>query len=164
MDVEVLVTQSCPTLCDPMDCSLPGSSVHGIFQIRIWEWVAIPFFRGSSRPRDQTQGLMLCRQILYHLSHEGSPTDGVGKLRPKGMEHLFRAIQPTIDRSEVHSQDLGNILFLVSQPKELGWPKSLSFFPYYLTEKLEWTFGQSNRLSKKKKKKTQHGYLPVSLL
>ena len=119
--------------------------------------VAIPFFRGSSRPRDQTQGLMLCRQILYHLSHEGSPTDGVGKLRPKGMEHLFRAIQPTIDRSEVHSQDLGNILFLVSQPKELGWPKSLSFFPYYLTEKLEWTFGQSNRLSKKKKKKPNMG-------
>ena len=42
------VTQSCPTLCDPMDCSLPGSSVHGIFQARILEWVAISFSRGSS--------------------------------------------------------------------------------------------------------------------
>ena len=41
-------------LCDPMDCSLPGSSVHGIFQARILEWVAISFSR-SSRPRDQTQ-------------------------------------------------------------------------------------------------------------
>ena len=51
----VKVTQSCPTLCDPMDCSLPGSSVHGILQARIMEWVAIPFSRRSSQPRDRTQ-------------------------------------------------------------------------------------------------------------
>ena len=49
------VTQSCPTLCDPMDGSPPGSSVHGILQARILEWVAIPFSRGSSLPRDRTQ-------------------------------------------------------------------------------------------------------------
>ena len=49
------IAQSCPTLCDPVDCSLPGSSVHGILQARILEWVAISFSRGSSRPRDQTQ-------------------------------------------------------------------------------------------------------------
>ena len=42
------VTQSCPTLCDPVDCSPPGSSVHGILQARILEWVAISFSRGSS--------------------------------------------------------------------------------------------------------------------
>ena len=42
------VAQSCPTLCDPMDCSLPGFSVHGIFQVRVLEWVAISFSRGSS--------------------------------------------------------------------------------------------------------------------
>ena len=48
------VTQSCPTLCDPMDCSLPGSAVHGIFQVRILEWVAISFSRVSSQPRDRT--------------------------------------------------------------------------------------------------------------
>ena len=41
-------------LCDPIDCSLPGSSVHGIFQARVLEWVAISFSRGSSRPRDRT--------------------------------------------------------------------------------------------------------------
>ena len=46
------VAQLCLTLWDPMDCSLPGSSVHGIFQARILEWVAIAFSRGSSRPRD----------------------------------------------------------------------------------------------------------------
>ena len=50
----VLVTQMCPTPCDPMDCSPPGSSVHEIFQGRIMEWVAISFSRGSSWPRDQT--------------------------------------------------------------------------------------------------------------
>ena len=49
------VAQSCPTLWDPVDCSPPGSSVHGIFQARELEWVAISFSRGSSRPRDQTQ-------------------------------------------------------------------------------------------------------------
>ena len=49
------VTQSCPALCDPMDCGLPGSSIHGIFQARVLEWVAISFSRGSSQPRDQTQ-------------------------------------------------------------------------------------------------------------
>ena len=52
--VYVLVAQSCPTLCDPMDCSPPGSSVHGILQARILEWVAISFSRGSSQPRDKT--------------------------------------------------------------------------------------------------------------
>ena len=46
--------QSCPTLCNPVDCSPSGCSVHGIFQARILEWVAISFSRGSSRPRDQT--------------------------------------------------------------------------------------------------------------
>ena len=49
------VTQSCLTLCDPMDCSLPGSSVHGILQARVLEWGATFFSRGSSRPRDETQ-------------------------------------------------------------------------------------------------------------
>ena len=51
---EVKSLQSCPTLCDPVDCSLPSSSVHGILQARILEWVAISFSRGSSWPRDRT--------------------------------------------------------------------------------------------------------------
>ena len=49
------VAQSCPTVCDPMDCSLLwDSSIHGIFQARVLEWVAISFCRGSSWPRDRT--------------------------------------------------------------------------------------------------------------
>ena len=50
----VLVAQSCLTLYNPVDCSLSGSSVHGIFQARILEWVAISYSRGSSQPRDRT--------------------------------------------------------------------------------------------------------------
>ena len=46
------VAQSCPTLCDCMDCSLPGSSIHGIFTARVLEWVAVFFSRGPSQPRD----------------------------------------------------------------------------------------------------------------
>ena len=62
--LKVLVTQPCPTLWDPMNRSLPGSSVRGILQARILEWVAISFSRGSSQPRDGT------RPILHHLSHQ----------------------------------------------------------------------------------------------
>ena len=64
------------TLCDLMDCSLPGSSVHGVLQAGTLEWVAIPFSRGSSRPRDRTcvcQVSCIGRRVLYHWHHLGSP-------------------------------------------------------------------------------------------
>ena len=61
----VFVTQLCPPLSDPMDCSPPGSSVHGILQARVLEWVAIPFSRGSSPTQGSKPGLLHCRQILY---------------------------------------------------------------------------------------------------
>ena len=60
------VVQSCLTVWDPMDCSLPGSSVYGIFQARILEWVAISSSRGSSWPRDWTRVSCIGRQMLYH--------------------------------------------------------------------------------------------------
>ena len=65
------VAQSCPTLCHPMDCSLPGSSVHRVFQARLLEWVAIPSSRESSQPRDQAPvSCISCigRWILYHFT------------------------------------------------------------------------------------------------
>ena len=55
MYVRAKSLQSHQTLCDPMDCSPPGSSVYGILQARILEWVTFPFSRGSSQPRDRTQ-------------------------------------------------------------------------------------------------------------
>ena len=63
---------SCVQLCDLMDCSLPGFSVHGIFQAGILEWVAISFSRGSSRPRNRTHISCIAGQILYQLIHLGS--------------------------------------------------------------------------------------------
>ena len=62
------VAQSCLTLCDPMDCSLPGSSVHGIPQARILVLGVIPFSRGSFQPRETGISFAPCidRQILYH--------------------------------------------------------------------------------------------------
>ena len=65
--------QSCLTLCGPMDCSLPGSSIHGIFQARVLEWVAISFSRVSSWPRDRTQVSRIVSKTLYLLSHQGNP-------------------------------------------------------------------------------------------
>ena len=61
-----MCAQSCLTLCNPMDCSSPGSSVHGIFQVRILEWVAASFSRGSFPSRDQTHVSCIGRQVLYH--------------------------------------------------------------------------------------------------
>ena len=69
--------QSCLTLYNSMNYSLPVSSVHGILQASILEWVAVPFSRGSSWPRAQTLGLLHCRQILYHLSHQGCNPGGL---------------------------------------------------------------------------------------
>ena len=69
----VIVVQSSLTLCDPMDWSPPGSSVHRISQARILEWVAISFPRGSSRPRDRTCISCIGRWTLEPLSHQGSP-------------------------------------------------------------------------------------------
>ena len=68
---------ACLTLCDPMDCSLPGSSVHRDPQARILEWVAMLFSRGSSRPRHRTwvsriAGRFFFFFFFYHLSHQGS--------------------------------------------------------------------------------------------
>ena len=62
--------------CDPMDCSLPASSVHGILQARILEWIAISFSRGSSQPGNQTHisyASCIGKQVFYHQYHLGSP-------------------------------------------------------------------------------------------
>ena len=74
ISVLALVAQLCPTVCDPMNCSPPGPSVHGILQARILEWIAIPFSRRSSQPRDQTW-------VSYITGIEYLPSESPG--RPK---------------------------------------------------------------------------------
>ena len=73
-NVCVLVTQSCPTLCNTMDCSLPGSSVHGTFPGKNTGESCPSFLQRTFLTLGLNLGLLHCRQILYHLSHQGSPT------------------------------------------------------------------------------------------
>ena len=70
---KVTVTQLCTTLCDSMDCSLSGFSVHEILQVRILEWVAMLYLQGIFLTQRSNPGLLHCRQILYCLSHHRSP-------------------------------------------------------------------------------------------
>ena len=73
LSVHAKSLQSCPTLCDPVDYSPPGSSVHGILQARILDWVALPLPQGIFLTQESNPGLQHCRQILYQLSHKWSP-------------------------------------------------------------------------------------------
>ena len=69
----MLVAQLCPTLCDSMDCSPPGSSVRGISEARVLEWVAVYSSPGDPQNQGSNLGLLHCRQLLYCLSHHGNP-------------------------------------------------------------------------------------------
>ena len=71
--VYVLVIQSCPTPCYPMDCGPPGSSVHGILQARRLQWVASLYSSGSSRLRNRIPVSSISGRCFHHLSHQGSP-------------------------------------------------------------------------------------------
>ena len=110
-------TQSCPTPWDPLDCSLPHSSVHGIFQARVLDWVAIFFSRGSSRPRDRTQvsrivgrcftvwatrevlllsyNYTICDPMDFSLTGFLHPWDFPGKSTGVGCHFLLQGIFPT---------------------------------------------------------------------
>ena len=73
MKVKVSIAQLCLTLCDSVDCSSPVSSVHGILQARIMEWVAISFLQGIFSTQGSNPGLLDCLKILYCLSHQKAP-------------------------------------------------------------------------------------------
>ena len=79
--MKVLAAQLCLTLCDPVDCSPQGSSVHGIFQARILEWLAISYSRGSFPSRDQTHVSCIGREILYHCATLEALKDGMGDVK-----------------------------------------------------------------------------------
>ena len=104
-----MCAQSCPILCNPMNQSLPGSSVHGTFQAKILEWVAIPFTRGSSQPRDWTQVFCIGRQILYHwATWKALPIVFIRKQSQREMDSLAQ------DHCNLHKTKSG------SQPSS-GW-------------------------------------------
>ena len=89
------VAQSCPTLCDPMDCSLPGSSVHWICQARVLQWVAISFSRRSFQPRDWTQ--VSCTVVQGIKKHMVTQRDGTGRERSSGWGTLVCLWQIHVD-------------------------------------------------------------------
>ena len=79
--IRAKLLQLCLTLWDPLDCSLPGTFVHGVLQARVLEWFTLPFSRGSSHPRDRTHiSYISCidRRVLYHWCHLGSPCSSKG--------------------------------------------------------------------------------------
>ena len=81
----------CPTLCNPIDCSLPGSSVHGIFQARVLEYSS--FLLQSIFPTQGLKpGLPHCRQTLYHLSHQGNPEISILNLNYYAYKHIIYLI------------------------------------------------------------------------
>ena len=95
----VLVVQSYSTLCESIDYNLPGSSVHGILQARILEWVAMPFSRGSSQPRDRTQVshiagrffiIWATQEAEYHLSVEPKKYNRLMNTTKKKQIHRYR--------------------------------------------------------------------------
>ena len=110
------VAQLCPTLCGPTDCSPSGSSVHGILQARILEWVAISFSRGSSRPRDRTQ-----------VSHIAGKYFNLWVTR-EVEEKLKREIKEYLETHE----DKNSI------PKPMRFSKSSSNKEVYTDEDLRW--------------------------
>ena len=95
----MLVAQLCPTICDPLDYSPLRSSVHGILQARMLQWLVIPFSRGSFWPSDQAWGLLHCGQILYLLSHLGS----------NGLLMLFKNMCLKISKYLILISNMGNI-------------------------------------------------------
>ena len=84
---------SCPTLCNPLDCSLPGCSVHGILQARILEWVAMASYRGSSRPRDRTHMSRIGRQVLLPLAPPGKPSKSAQTPSCEGAQYFLIGLE-----------------------------------------------------------------------
>ena len=91
--------QSWPTLYDPMDCSLPGYSVHEIFQARILEWVAISFSRGTSWPRGWTRMSCIDRPILYHWATREALRFSLEFLKKKKKKNSFYILKAYIIES-----------------------------------------------------------------
>ena len=91
------VAQWCLTLCNPLDCSPPGSSVYGILQARILEWVAISFFRGSSWPRDQTP--ISCISCMTPMSPQGFSSDVTSLTVAPDSQFSWRPRSATLDHT-----------------------------------------------------------------
>ena len=122
--VKVLVAQSCPTLWDPMDCNPPDSFVHENFQVRILDWVAIPFFRGFFPTRESNLGLLHCSGLLtIWATWEALRTQGIPHFLPDNVYFSFKN-EARCDWSEKH-------LFICPLLAELELPLCPSIPPLH---------------------------------
>ena len=135
--------QSCLILCDPMDCSLPGSSVHGILQARILEWVAVSSSRGSFQPRDWTR----ISYVSLHWQAVSLPLTPPGKPRIQSFENF------SANTDQQYLQVCCAVLRLVTQscltlcdPKDCS-PPGFSVHGDSPVRKLEWAAMPSSRRS-----------------
>ena len=110
--------QSCQTLCDPRDCTFPGSSVHGILQARILEWVAISFSRRSSLPRDRTLHL----QHLLHWQVDYLPLAPPGKSSacPQMVTNVPSRINPRPTALSTRMQSSSKAWYISHHPHLMG--------------------------------------------
>ena len=114
--IKVLVTQLCLTLCDPMNCSPPGFSVHGIIQARILEWVVISFSRGSSQPRDRTHVSCIAGRFFTTLSYQsGWKPLAIGQAPGPLLNVLHVFIHLLLPQPD----DVGTIITPISQMRKL---------------------------------------------
>ena len=127
------VAQLCPTLCDPTNCRLPGSPVHGIFQARILKWVVISFSRRSSWPRDWTWVSYIVGRWLYCLSHQGS---GMMMAQNRNTDQQNRIEDPEINQF-TYSQ-----LFYNKGGKNIEWR---SLFNKWCWDK--WSYMKKNEIT-----------------
>ena len=102
-DFEVKVAQSCLILCDSTDCSPTGSSVRGILQARILQWVAIPFFRGSSQPRDRTQGSCITGKFFTIWATKEALAFNIKLLKFSIKSKIIHYFYPPINKSRTLS-------------------------------------------------------------
>ena len=136
IESESEVVQSCPTLCDPMDSSRPGSSVHVIFLTRILVWVAISFSRGSSQARDRTW----VSRIVGSLSHQGSP-----QLEKSFLAQIWRRRNSLF----VSERPFASVFQWEMGPVEQAWAKPsllnlfTDFFFFFKARKQSHPFGQN---------------------
>ena len=128
------VAQFCPTLYDPMGCSLPGSPVHGIFQARVLEWVAISFSRGSSQPRGRTHDSHIAGGFFISRATGKPKNIGVGSLS------LLQQIFPTQEQN-LDLLHCRRILYQRSYHGSTLLYGSIKCIPKFSSEILDWEFG-----------------------
>ena len=137
----LLVTQSCATLCDPTDWSPPGSSVWGLLQARIQEWVALPFSRGSSWPRDQPGVSCIAgRSFTSWASWEAQYGSSVWRML-KGKVKMTSGVRSCMTFISVAVQRLGACVWDV-----IDW--ALPFYKYYCSvpEPVSYSFNVNSSL------------------